>query len=213
MKLISNAQSCVLMFLIFNLFMPSQTFAHPRLANQGVYTGIGVSSQNVFSGGFLNDVDVLEQESLLVSELLLGWKMPISSNWFVALEANVGIINDTLSLQEPGLSITYDNQSHYSFGGHLARYLNQQHTSALLFYANITHRSFDLSISIPDHFFTQKDQQSFLRYGLGYQKAISKNWQWRATIGGNYVSFGELETNINVNDGFDIGLALTYSIQ
>lgn len=212
MHLIPTAQSCALLFLILNLMMSSQGYAKSNLDNHGFYTGVGVSSQNVFSGAFLNEVDVLQQESLMVSELLLGWKKPITSNWFVALEASVGVINETLSLSEPGLSITYENNSQYSFGGHLARYLNQQQSSVLLIYANITNRSFDLSIKIADHFFTQHDEQSFLRYGLGYEKAINENWQWRATIGSNYVSFDGLETNINVNGGVDIGLALTYSM-
>ncbi|WP_448550219.1 outer membrane beta-barrel protein [Thalassotalea fusca] len=193
------------------LALPAQSKEENLLSNQGFYAGVGLSSQNYFSGALLDGIDVLQQESVLVKELLLGWKMPINRNWFLGIEGVYGHATDPLFRQQQNIAIHYENTSHYSLGVQLSRYLNVQKSSAFLVYANLTDRRFELTINTANGTLNQTDGQSFLRYGIGYEHNLAHNWSWRITLGGNYATFGNLQTNINVNDGVDLGVMASYT--
>ena len=177
---------------------------------EGIYTGISFSKQNYFGGAFLNQVDVLEQESVNVIDLSLGWRTVFASHWVFGVEGAYGIADGDLSLKEPLLLIEYENNHQWSVGTNIGRVVGKSQSWLLFGYAYFTQRDFDLEISTDTSNFTQHDGQGIWRYGLGVEKEILDRMSIRASIGQVYVDFGSKETNQDVDDKLDLLVGLVY---
>ncbi|MBK7872785.1 MAG: hypothetical protein IPJ74_19965 [Saprospiraceae bacterium] len=179
----------------------------------GFYLGANVGSQNLFGGSFVDGVDILAQESRFVAELFTGFRKQFLKNrLLVGAEFQFGFTDGDLMHTdlEKQLEITYKNNTQSGFGLTLGVTLGNRKNMLLFAYGNETTRKFDVSITDRFGTYQQKDEQGMLKYGIGLEMAVYKKINIRATAGGLRVDFGNLETNINVEDKMDVTIGITY---
>lgn len=179
----------------------------------GPYLGVDIGTQNVFGGSFVNDMDILAQESKVVTELSLGYRAQFLKDRLVAgLEFSVGFLDGSLEYNneaEP-LFIKYDNSFQSSFGINIGVVVGKHRRYMLFGYINETKRKFDVAIKQPPYNFTQRDKQGMLKYGIGLELLLMKRFNIKTTFGGLRVDFGDLKTNINVEDKYDFTFGINY---
>jgi hypothetical protein len=179
----------------------------------GMYFEVNVGSQNVFGGSFVNDMDILAQESKLVTEIGLGYRKQFMNNRLVTgLAFSLGFLNGNLehiSADDP-LKINYKNSSQYSFGLITGILLDKHRRFLLYGYLNETKRKFHVIIDQPPYNYTQRDKQGMLKFGVGMEYQVFKRFHVKASFGGLRVDFGELKTNINVEDKYDLMTGIVY---
>ena len=191
----------------------SQDQEQPSRHFDGIYVGLNIGSQNVFGGSFVNNMDILAQENKFVSELAAGYRKQFISNRLVAgLEASFGLLNGNLEHYDPNepLRINYKTSSQYSYGLQAGVVLGPARRFLLFGYLNETKRKFEVTINQPPYLYNQQDKQGMLKYGIGLEFQVAKRFHLEATFGGLSVDFGELETNIDVEDQYDTTLGLIY---
>lgn len=177
----------------------------------GIYVGMSAGSQNLFGGSFVNGVDVLAQDSRFVTELYAGFRKQFLKRRFLAgIEFQIGFTDGNLKHSEPAkpLFITYKNSFQSGLGLTLGVALGKQRRFLLFAYGNETTRKFDVKISEQNGSYTQQDEQGMLRYGIGLEMQIYKVLNIRASTGRYRVDFGELITNIDVEDKMDFMLGV-----
>ncbi len=187
---------------------------HSNKTFDGPFIGINVGIQNVFGGSFVNGMDVLAQESRFVSELSFGFRKQFFSCRLVAgLEFHIGLTDGQLSHQDPQneLFINYENSFQNGKGIIIGYSPGKRKNNLLFFYLNETKRKFDVDIRQMEYRFSQTDKQGMLKYGVGFEKQLTDKINLRATVGKLNVDFGELQTNIDVEDKFDFTLGATYN--
>ena len=179
----------------------------------GPYIGFNIGIQNVFGGSFVNDMDILAQESKFVAELLAGYRVQFLKNRLVTgLEFSVGFLDGSLEhndMNEP-LYIKYDNTFQYSYGGTIGIPVDKRRRYMVFGYMNETKRKFDVAISQPPYNYTQQDKQGMLKYGIGLEVLVYKSIHIIAKFGKLSVDFGESETNIDVEDKYDFTVGANF---
>jgi len=179
----------------------------------GPYLGVDIGIQNVFGGSFVNDMDILAQDYKLVTELAVGYRAQLLEKRLVTgLEFSVGFLNGSLehSSQSEPLFINYDNSFQYSVGINIGVALGKHRRYMLFGYLNETKRKFAVDISQFHYNYTQRDKQGMLKYGIGLELSVMKRINVKATFGGLRVDFGDLETNIDVEDKYDFTFGINY---
>jgi hypothetical protein len=181
----------------------------------GIYFGLDGGSQNVFGGSFVDGVDILAQESKFVGELLFGGrKQFLKGKLFLGLEFQLGFLNGQLHHKDlvRDLEIEYQNRSQHGFGGIVGTALGKSKKVAVFGYMNETKRKFEVDIMQGASRFSQKDKQGMLKYGIGAELNVHKKFNFRGTFGAMRVDFGDLITNIDVEDKYDFIIALIWQI-
>jgi len=186
---------------------------NPHMNFHGVYIGLNAGVQNVFGGSFVNDMDILAQDTRFVSEIAIGYRTPLLKNKLVlGLEFSLGFLDADLEhvdSTEP-LRIQYENSAQNSLGLTAGFLLGRKKRSLLFLYANETKRKFEVAIDQPPYNFNQTDKQGMLKYGIGLEYKLFPRLGIRSTYGGLHVDFGELETNIDVEDKQDFTFGLSF---
>lgn len=184
----------------------------------GLYLGANAGSQNLFGGSFVDGVDVLAQESRFVAELFAGFRKQFwKSRLLAGAEVQIGFTDGALMHHDPSkpLTINYKNSFQNGYGLTLgAAFFKKRNLSAYA-YAFETKRKFDVSIRDAFGTYKQKDEQGMLKYGLGLEAKIWRGLHARTTLGRQRVDFGDLETNIDVDDKWDFtaGVAWQFHIK
>jgi len=180
----------------------------------GAYLGISIGSQNIFGGALINDLDVLGQKSGLVVEFAPGFRKQIGNDRLVlGLEIQYGITDGDLEQTETRnqMKIDYDNNSQFGYGLNVGAALGKRKNILLSSYAYVTKRNFDITITeTTGSTFTQKDGQRFLRYGLTLESPIYKRLHIKTSIGRIYVDYEDLDTNMDVDDKWDLTVGVNY---
>lgn len=180
----------------------------------GPYLGVNVGAQNIFGGALIDELDVLSQKSGFVLEFSSGYRWQFSRNKLVfGAELQYGITDGNLEQTDTRnqMKIDYENNSQFGYGLNFGVALGKKRCVLLTTYAYITRRSFDINIRETTGFaFTQKDVQRFIRYGLVLESPIYKRLHLKASIGRIYVDYGDLETNMDVDDKWDIAIGANY---
>ena len=180
----------------------------------GLYLGANIGSQNIFGGSNINGLDVLAQESRMVVDFSSGFRKQFLKNRFLfGIEVQFGLTDGTLkhSDQENQLEISYKNKTQYGIGITTGVTLGKHNNFLILAYLNETKRKFDVMIIESIYHYTQQDKQGILKYGIGVEARVYKRLNVRFTIGGLRVDFGDLETNIDVEDKLDVTLGVIHS--
>lgn len=180
---------------------------------QGVYIGLNAGVQNVFAGSFVNNMDILAQESLFVSEMAIGYRTYLLKNRLVVgLEYSLGFLDADLEHVDNSqpLRIQYESSQQSSFGLTVGILPGSKKRLLIFLYANETKREFQVDIDQPPYNFNQTDRQGMLKYGIGLEHQIFPGIAIRSTYGRLNVDFGELETNIDVEDKQDFTLGFTF---
>ncbi|MEQ8361743.1 MAG: hypothetical protein RH948_02685 [Cyclobacteriaceae bacterium] len=181
----------------------------------GFYFGLNGGSQNVFGGSFVNGIDILAQESKFVAELSLGYRKQFLKNRLVlGLQYQMGFLNGNLSYYNPvePLSINYKNSFQSGFGGLFGFTLGPGKNWLIMGYVNETKRKFNVRIQQGTSKFSQTDEQGMLKYGIGIERQLYRKINVRAQFGGLNVDFGELITNIDVEDKYDLTLGIVLQL-
>ncbi len=178
----------------------------------GLYAGIEYGSQNIFGGAFLNEIDILAQDSSSVIGLLIGWRNQFPGRFILGVEGQYGFVDGGLHLQDPNadLDIRYDNDEQISIGVTTGVALGKNRRWHLFGYLLSTRREFDISIRLEDLTFHQNDRQNFLRYGIGAEYQSKSGISLRATLGAVRVDYGNKVTNIDVDNKVDLNLGVLY---
>jgi hypothetical protein len=180
----------------------------------GPYIGLTVGSQNIFGGAFIDDLDVLAQKSGLVIEFHPGFRKQVFKNRIViGAEIQFGFTDGNLEQLDTRnqLKIEYENNSQFGYGIHVGPTIGKNKNVLLYAYGNVTKRNFDITIfDTSGNIFGQEDGQRFLRYGIGLETPIYKKFNIKTSIGKTDVDYGELITNINVENKLDFNLGILY---
>lgn len=184
-----------------------------KLKFDGFYFGFNAGVQNVFGGSFVNEMDVLAQEYKFVAEQAVGYRKQLIKNRLaIGLEFSIGFLDGRLNHTdlEEDLKIDYQTSFQYSLGLIIGGVIGEKRNTLLFAYANETKRSFDVNIRQRQYSFQQTDKQGMLKYGIGVEWYGCKPFNIRGTFGALNVDFGELRTNIDVEDKFDFAIGVVY---
>lgn len=209
---------CLLFFTFFTSILIAQ---NKEIENSdidrhfdGFHIGLSVGSQNIFGGAFIDELDVLGQKNGFVVELSSGYRRQLlNSRLLIGFEFQFGITNSDVEQVDTRnqLKINYENNSQFGYGINLGIALGKNKNVLAYTYGSITKRNFDiLIINTNGISFGQKDGQGFLRYGIGLETPIYKKLNIKATVGRVYVDFGDLKTNMDVDDKLDFNLGIVY---
>lgn len=209
-------------FLIFSLFISSSLIAQNLTIDttkteksfDGFHLGISMGVQNIFGGAFIDNLDVLGQKSGFVTEFSAGYRKQLANDRLViGAELQFGITDGNLEQIDTRnqMAIDYKNNSQFGYGVNIGVALGRKKKVLLYTYGIVTKRNFDITITeISGANFTQKDGQRFGRYGLGLEIPVVGNFNAKATVGRVNVDYGDLETNINVDNKTDFSLGVVY---
>lgn len=179
----------------------------------GLYLGVNAGIQNVFGGSFVNEMDILAQESKFVSEFALGFRKQFLHNRFlIGLELSGGVLDGSLTHTDADeqLYISYKTSFQHSMGLQAGTVVGKKKNLLLFAYTNETKRTFDVEIQQRQYNFTQTDKQGMLKYGLGVEWQAFTHINIRTSFGALRVDFGELQTNMEVEDKFDASLGIIF---
>lgn len=180
----------------------------------GFHLGISMGVQNIFGGAFIDNLDVLGQKSGFVTEFSAGYrKQLVNDRLLIGAELQFGITDGNLEQMDTRnqMEIDYKNNSQFGYGVNIGIALGRKKKILLYTYGNVTKRNFDITITETNGTnFTQEDGQGFNRYGLGLEIPVLGNFNVKAIVGRVNVDFGDLETNIDVDDKTDFSLGVVY---
>ncbi|NAY93390.1 hypothetical protein GTQ34_15880 [Muricauda sp. JGD-17] len=179
----------------------------------GFYIGLTSGIQNIFAGSLIQGEDILAQDSRFVLEIPIGFrKQIVNDRLLIGGEVHYGFADGNLKHidMERELVIDYNFKSQYGFGITLGYVIGNKKNYLLYVYGNETKRKFDNSILSSNVSFSQKDKQGMLRYGLGFEWAFFKKLHARLSAGKLRVDFGDIQTNIDVEDQLDYNIGLLY---
>jgi len=176
----------------------------------GPYVGASLATQNIFAGAFLGNRDVLAQDNAIVAEFSFGWRHEFSNRLVVGAEMQYGRFGGNLRHSEGPLQIDYDGSDQFGYGITFGRTFGVRRNSLLYAYAFETERDFDVTIRNEFGVFSQNDNQGMVRYGLGAEIVLHKGIHLRGNVGRVAVDFGDLVTNIDVEDKWDASIGLVY---
>lgn len=210
----------LLLFLF--LFNSSQMLAQKEVNDKpsskkhfdGFYIGMTLGAQNIFGGAFIDELDVLGQKSGFVAELSSGYRMQFLNDRLMAgVELQFGITDGSLEQVDTRnqMKVDYENNSQFGYGINLGTTIGKNKKVLLFMFGNVTKRNFDITITqTSGSNFTQEDGQRFLRYGLGLETPIFRNFNIKATVGRVNVDYGDLETNIDIDNKTDFNVGVVY---
>lgn len=180
----------------------------------GFHLGISMGVQNIFGGAFIDNLDVLGQKSGFVTEFSTGYrKQFVNDRLVIGAELQFGITEGNLEQIDTRnqMEIDYKNNSQFGYGVNIGVALGRKKKILLYTYGTVTKRNFDITITETNGTnFTQEDGQGFNRYGLGLEIPVLGNFNVKAIVGRVNVDFGDLETNIDVDDKTDFSLGVVY---
>jgi hypothetical protein len=177
----------------------------------GFYLGASVASQNVWAGSSINGIDFRAQDRRPGVDAAFGWRWQFDLVWVVGIEVQYGWLTGDLGLGVGGdpLHITYANDHQWGIGGHAGRTVGDGRHLVYL-YAYETDRDFDVKVTGSFGSFSQRDEQGFLRFGLGLETAWSARLHSSILLGSYRVDFGGVPSNLDVSGEFDLRLGLVY---
>ena len=187
----------------------------PPILFDGLYLGVSVGYQNIFGGSFVNGVDILAQDTRRVLDIPIGYrKQFIKGRYLVGIEYSFGFTDGNLRHVDDinQLEITYENDSQSGFGGIGGVAIGRKRSFLIYGYLNETSRNFEVRIIDQGKVIRQRDEQGMLKYGLGLEAHLWLGLNFRASVGGLRVDFGDQITNIDVEDELDLMIGLIYQL-
>ena len=179
----------------------------------GFHIGLSIGSQNIFGGAFIDNLDVLGQESGLVIELSSGYrKQLLNDRLLIGGELQFGITDGDLEQVDTRnqFKINYEIKSQFGYSINLGVVLGKRKNVLAYTYGSVTKRKFDIIITDTiGTSFNQEDSQRFLRYGFGLEIPIYRKFNIKATLGGVNADYDE-DTNMDIDDKFDFNLGIVY---
>ncbi len=179
----------------------------------GPFVGLEIASQNYFGGAFVGGIDVLAQDSKIVADLSVGYrKQWRNDRLLTGLRLSFGRTDGDLTHADPAgrFDIAYQNDSQLGYGIEIGGVLRQARNLALFVYVYEVEREFEVTITSRFGTFRQTDEQTLIRFGIGAEMHLFHGLNLRAAVGRIDVDFGDLITNIDVEDKTDFGIGLIY---
>lgn len=178
----------------------------------GFHVGLDAGFQNIFGGAFINNVDVLAQESGLVLGISAGYRRQlVKDRLLIGAELQWAFSDGDLAQTHLDYQIIYKNQAQFGYGVNIGVVLGKRKKVLLFAYGKETKRDFDIAIvNIDGASFSQKDSQVFFRYGLGVEISLYKRFNLAGAIGGVKTDYGDVETNMDLDDKLDFNLRIVY---
>tara|TARA_R110002073_G_scaffold103234_2_gene233706 strand:+ start:3609 stop:4292 length:684 start_codon:yes stop_codon:yes gene_type:complete len=208
-----------LLFLIFTSSLFSQNSEKVKKSLNksfnGLYFGLNTGKQTIFSGAFINNIDVLAQDSKITTEFISGYRKQVFDNKIVfGGEIQIGLSDHNLMLDyiensNSQFNIDYTNKNQISFGLNTGVVISN---NTLLFaYGYIVKSNFDIVITeMNGSTFSQEDGQRFLRYGIGIEIPIYKSFNIKGTLGSTKIDHDDLQTNTKVDSEANFAFGVIY---
>ncbi len=175
---------------------------------EGLYIGINTGVQSVFSEALIDEQRVPEQDSRWTAEFLIAHRWHFLNDRIVfGLEVQLGLTDGDLDRSFTGLrqlDINFTNNSQASLGYSMG-YVSGKKKNILLFtYLHQIRRSFDISLKEDGSIIAwQRDSQTALRYGLGLEYNLGRQFSTR-------LSLGSQNLKINVDEATEFTLGVIY---
>lgn len=185
---------------------------------EGLFGAIELGSQNIFSGAFIDGVDVLDHENRFVAELSSGYRhQMINDRLLIGAELRFGLVDGSLHqlYEHPSqaLNIQYQNHTQAGIGITLGSVLGKSKRVLIYIYTHRMNRKFDILFTEENGIeHDQRDEMRFLRYGIGLEVKLKKQFNIRANTGRVYVDFDDMETTEDVMDKTDFSIGLVYQL-
>ncbi len=192
----------------------AQSSSDPEVKHfTGLYLATALSSQNIFGGALINDIDVLAQDRGLVVVFAAGLRGQfLNDHVLVGVEFQYGRTSGDLTHFDPPSqsAVSYENTAQTGFGLTFGWVGGPGNKLAIFSYALSTERTFDIDIVDPVNTYSQIDGQRFLQYGLATEVNFSGSWSFRASVGRQYNDYGELVTNVDLERKPDLALGVVF---
>jgi hypothetical protein len=176
----------------------------------GLLIGVEIARQNVIAGALIGGVDVLAQESKLVTSIVTGYRHQWGEGWVAGVEAGLGRIDGDLTRNDPNLTIRYEHRPQLHFGATAGRVVDLAGPTLVFTYVSEVKREFEVTGTRNGQRIGQSDEQGLLRYGVGVERNVWRGLNVRVTPGSSRADFGGRPTNIDVKRPIDFSLALIY---
>lgn len=215
----ANFKCLCVLFLIFSSSIFSQSNEEVKKSLnksfEGLYFGLNIGKQTVFSGAFINNIDVLAQDNKPVTEFISGYRKQIFDNKIVlGGEIQIGLSDHNLMIEyiensNSQFTIDYTSKNQFSFGLNAGVVIGN---NTLLFaYGYIVKSNFDIIITeMNGTTFSQEDGQRFLRYGIGIEIPIYKSFNIKGTLGSIKVDHDDVQTNTQVDSEVNFAFGVIY---
>lgn len=178
----------------------------------GFLIGANLGYQNIFGGSWIDELDVLAQESKWALDVTPGYrKQFLNDRLVVGAELVFGIIDGDLSTidQRNQLRIDYASNTQMGYGMQFGFTLGKRKRTMVYTYGQVIQRDFDVTITdLEQNVFMQEDGQKFGKYGLGIEMVVHDRLSITASAGRIAVDFGDKPTNIDVEQRIDINLGI-----
>jgi len=190
------------------LIIPDRMPAQDK-AFSGPYAGGEVGRQNIIGGSLIDNIDFLSHDTRRVFALQAGARYQFDFGLVVGIEGSVGRMDGKLALSDPAkqLDITYDNDRQTTVGLISGFALGPQKRWLLFGYLSEATRKFDVMIKREGTRFEQRDEQGFLRFGIGVEKQFLNRLNLRISAGSGRAAFGDRQTNMKVTRKVEFGVA------
>ncbi|WP_148232111.1 outer membrane beta-barrel protein [Maribacter sp. HTCC2170] len=180
----------------------------------GFYIGLNLGYQNFFGGALIDDLDVLAQESKFALDFTPGFRKQFWKNKVVVgVEFLFGVTDGDLTTEDPRNQslIIYENNIQTGLGVNAGIALGKQTNYLLYIYGQLARRNYDVTILNQNQTVDQQeDQQNFKRYGIGLEMPIWHHFSIKSMLGLTAVNFGDMITNIDVQNQIDFSVGLNY---
>lgn len=204
---------CIVLVLAVSATALTAQVAARRHSYTGVTIGLDLGRQNIIGGSQVAGIDVLQQASRLVAGVSIGGRVQAPFGTVLGAEVGRGWTDGNLQLVEPSppLTVSYHNrrQSHWQLT--LGQAVGARRRNLLYIYVSEVSRGFDVEIVTGTETRRQRDEQGLLRYGLGYERAVSGLFAFRGTVGTSRADFGTQRTNITPRRVVDLSAGLLFT--
>ncbi len=175
---------------------------------EGLYIGINTGVQSVFSEALIDEQRVPEQDSRWTAEFLIAHRWQFLNDRIVfGLEVQLGLTDGDLDRSFTGfrqLDINFTNNSQASLGYSMGYVSGKKKNILLYTYLHQIRRSFDISLTEDGSIIAwQRDSQTALRYGLGLEYNLGRQFSTR-------LSLGSQNLKINVDEATEFTLGVIY---
>ena len=195
----SFASACfvVAALAILTADVAGQTPVRPK-GLSGVYLAVDAGWQNIIGGALVSGIDVLRQDRRRVATVSVGGRFQTSFGTLFGAELGLGFADGNLEHVDPSgpLTVRYRNRRQSDWYLTAGQTLDGARRNLVYFYLSEVSRTFEVTVVEPTRTSAQRDEQGLLRFGGGFERAVTNHFSVRLTAGTSRGGFANDATNL-----------------